>query len=132
MTENCGCRSHKGPHWLYMDFLDRERNLKHLEYAVRCAETGSWQQLGMALHTVMQEDLYRLNEKRYNMERENALNGESRAYPYTLLGIDKRVEHFEQRRRSLWDRLERAIPKESRRNDETVLQKDANASAATH
>lgn len=42
------------------------------------------------------------------MQREDAMAGGQGAYPYSLLGIDERVERFEKRRRELWDRLEPA------------------------
>lgn len=37
--KDCQCLIHEGPHWLYMDFLDRERNLAYLERFVRAVET---------------------------------------------------------------------------------------------
>lgn len=108
-SSQCGCISHTGPHWLYMDFLDRERNLQHIEQAVRCAESRSWQQFEMALYVYMQEDQAGLKEKQYCMQREDAIAGGAREYPYSLLGIDERVECWEQRHRALWGKLKSLV-----------------------
>jgi hypothetical protein len=63
----------------------------------------------MAIYTYMQVEEARLKEKRYCMEREDAMAGEAKEYPYSLLGIDERVQQLEQRRRALWGRLESLV-----------------------
>lgn len=33
-TRGCMCSTHAGPHWLYLDYLDKLRNLEQLEHAI--------------------------------------------------------------------------------------------------
>lgn len=120
--KDCQCLTHDGPHWLHMDFLDRERNLAYLERFVLSVETRNADDFLPAWEAWRRAEEARLQEKRRNMEREDARRGEPGEYSYSTLGIDGRVEAMEQRRRDLLARLERAaIMYEQARKDKRAL-----------
>ena len=100
----CDCIMHKGPHWLYMDFLAKERNMAHFERLVLDLEKGNVDDFAGAWELYTRSEEARANEKQRNMEQEDRERGEAGSYPHTLLGIDERVERLEQKRRALLDR----------------------------
>lgn len=106
--KDCACITHAGPHWLYMDLLDRERNLKLLERLVHAVETRNADDL--SLDAYLQAEEMRRQEKRLCMEQEDRRRGEPGTYPYTLLGVEaERIERIEQKHSELLHRLDRAL-----------------------
>jgi hypothetical protein len=55
LTKDCECITHDGPHFLHMDALDWERNLKHLKAG--------------GVRGFVVEEQARLREKLWHMER---------------------------------------------------------------
>ena len=107
---DCGCITHQGPHWLHMDLLDRERNLKLLERLVRAVEMRNADDHALAHQAWLQAERMRLREKLYHMEQEDRRRGEPGVYPYTLLGVEaERIERIEQKHGELMRRLDRAL-----------------------
>ena len=116
---DCGCHTHRGPHWLYADYLRRQSNLQLLEryvkhvlhlhdlltsrepvpmHVMRQAQQGA----DLAQYALATEELLRLNEKERNM-RNNGLD----VAPYTLLGAD--LPDLDEREWSLWGQARQAI-----------------------
>lgn len=115
LWKDCQCIGHEGPHWLYEDFLDRERNLAYLERFVRAVEVRNADEFAMSWEAWRRAEQMRLCEKIGNMR-------EGVEYGYALLGIDSRVDKMEQRRRDLLTRLKRAtIAYEQAHKDKRVL-----------
>jgi hypothetical protein len=104
---DCQCIAHVGPHWLYDDFLSRERNLDLFERLIHDVETQNAHDFPLALEAWTREEQMRLAGKEYHIRCEEAQRGERGAYPYSLLGIPERVEQFEHRWSALVARLAR-------------------------
>jgi hypothetical protein len=71
LVKECGCVVHEGAHWLHMDHLIRAQNRQLLAsiqaQAAGPTDPGMWACLCDAY---MQEELARLREKRWQMERQ--------------------------------------------------------------
>lgn len=82
MLKDCNCCTHDGPHWLYMDYLDRATNLRLLERCVNALLAGNTVDGVIAQQAFAQAEVRRLDEKLYHMQA-NHLDSVS----YSLLGV---------------------------------------------
>src|SRR2546430_14125872 len=79
MTKPCSCAQHEGPHWLLLDYEQRQRNIVHLRTALQHAIERRYRACEQALHGYLTEERERIAEKLPHIEPD-------RAYPYSLLG----------------------------------------------
>lgn len=102
MTRDCTCKTHTGPHWLYVDYRNKLRNLSTLQRAVELAEGGNAIDASSTIQYYVQAETERLDARsRY------LLMGE--ACSYAPLGIEDAPLRLH--KLALVERLERASRK---------------------
>lgn len=69
LEHDCECITHRNPHWVHMDNLRRQANQSLFDRLKRAIESANHQDAVLASQAFAQEELRRLREKRWHMEK---------------------------------------------------------------
>lgn len=68
-AKDCSCLDHTVPHWLWMDAVNRELNMRPLRAMIASGRQGYPGELHVLAHGVAAEEIARLQAKRRMLER---------------------------------------------------------------